>query len=199
MLLRGAALYNKLPALHPFQWLPEAHQKNVLIGAMLLTAVLMAAIFTTNDPLQNPAAPLGIVSLQLAASLAAAQAILAAWGPAAQRWAILNLLIDYPYLLAYATTLGLGCVLIARHLPGPRHIALLGVWLSWGVIGAALLDAVENAALLRLLLGDLREAWVVLAFWCAVPKYVLVLAALAYLGIGGLLGLISAASKRRSR
>lgn len=50
-----------------------------------------------------------------------------------------------------------------------------------------------------LLLGDLREGWVVLALCCAVPKYVLVLFALAYLGIGGLLGVISAASKRCSR
>ena len=108
------------------------------------------------------------------------------------------MVIDYPYLLAYATTLSLGCVLIARHLPGPRNVASLGVWLAWGIIGAALLDAVENAALLHLLLGDRREGWVALAFWCAVPKYLLVLVALAYLGIGGLLGLISAASKRRS-
>ena len=183
----------------PFAWLPGALQKRVLVGSALLTAALMAVNFATNAPLENPVAPMGIVSLQLAGSLAAAQAILAAWGPVAQRWAILNLVIDYPYLLAYATTLGLGCVLIARHLPGPRRVASLGVWLAWGIIGAALLDAVENAALLRLLLGDLREGWVALAFWCAVPKYVLVLAALAYLGIGGLLGLISAASKRRSR
>ena len=183
----------------PFLWLPKTSQRVVFFGLIVLTAVLMAAIFVTNAPLQNPAAPMGIVSLQLAGSLAAAREILASWGPAAQRWAILNLVIDYPYLLAYATTLGLGCVLIARRLQGPSRIAAVGVWVAWGVLGAALLDAVENAALLCLLLGDLREGWVVLAFWCAVPKYVLVLAALAYLGIGGLLELISAASKRRSR
>ena len=183
----------------PFCWLPEASLRVMFFGSMVLTAILMAAIFATNAPLQNPAAPMGIVSLQLAGSQAVAEAILASWGPVAQRWAILNLVIDYPYLLAYATTLGLGCVLIARRLQGPSRIAAVGVWVAWGVLGAALLDAVGNAALLCLLLGDLREGWVVLAFWCAVPKYALVLAALLYLGIGGLLGLISAASKRRSR
>jgi len=45
-------------------------------------------------------------------------------------------------------------------------------------------------ALLRLLLGDLREGWAVLAFWCAVPKYALVLAALAYVGVGGLVSMV---------
>jgi len=153
---------------------------------MVLTVILMAAIHVTNAPLQNPAAPLGMVSLQLAGSLAEAREILASWEPAAERWALLNLGIDFPYLLAYATTLSLGCVMLARRLPYPRCIASLGVWLAWGVIGAALLDAVENVLLMRLLLGDLREAWAVLAFWCAVPKYALVLAALLYLGVGGL-------------
>jgi len=116
--------------MQPFAWLPEALQKRVLVGSALLTAALMAANFATNAPLENPEASMGIVSLQLAGSLAAAQEILASWGSAEQRWAILNLVIDYPYLLAYATTLGLGCVLIARHLPGPRHVASLGVWLA---------------------------------------------------------------------
>jgi hypothetical protein len=182
----GSAPAAKPLSRHPFSWLPDASQRLVLASSVLLTVITMGAIHWTNAPLENPAAPMGIVSLQLAGNMAAAQEILASWGPAEQCWAILNLVIDYPYLLAYATTLGLGCVLIARHLPGPRHVASLGLWLAWGIIGAALLDAVENGALLCLLLGDLRKAWVLLAFWCAVPKYALVLAALAYLVVGGL-------------
>jgi len=179
----------KLPG-SPFSWLPEARQKGVLVGAALLSAVLMAVIFATNAPLQNPAAPLGMVSLQLAGNLAAAREILASWGPAEKSWAVLNLGIDYPYLLAYATTLGLACLLLARQFVSCRCVALSGVLLSWGVMVAMLLDAVENVLLLRLLLGDLRESWAVLAFWCAVPKYALVLAALAYLGVGGLVCLV---------
>ena len=174
----------------PFLWLPEASQRVMFFGSMVLTAILMAAIFATNAPLQNPAAPMGMVSLQLAGSLAAAEAILASWGPAARGWAILNLEIDYPYLLAYATTLGLACLLLARQFVSCRYVARLGVLLSWGVMVAMLLDAVENGLLLRLLLGDLRESWAVLAFWCAVPKYALVLAALAYVGVGGLVSMV---------
>lgn len=179
----------RLPA-HPFTWLPEARQMRALVGATLLTALLMAAIFVTNAPLQNPAAPMGVVSLQLAGSLPAAREILISWGPAEQRWAVLNLLVDYLYLLAYAAALGLGCLQLARQFICCRCIAWLGVWVSWGVVGAAGLDAVENALLLRLLFGDLRESWAVLAFWCAVPKFALVLAALAYLSVGGLVCLV---------
>ena len=176
--------------MQPFAWPSGALPKRVLVGAALLTVVLMAAIFATNAPLENPAAPMGIVSLQLAGSLTAAEEILAAWGPAEQRWAIRNLVIDYPYLLAYATALGLACLLLARRFSGQRRMARLGCILSRGVMVAALLDAVENGALLRLLLGDLREVWVALAMWCAVPKYLLVLAALVYLSVGGLVCLI---------
>ena len=184
----------------PFSWLPEAHQKGVLIGAILLTAVLMAAIVMTNAPLQSPAAPMGIVSLQLAGSLPAARAILASWGTGEQGWAKLNLGIDYLYLFAYATTLSLGCMLLARRFLANRCVAILGVGLSWGVVVAALLDTVENGFLLLLLLGNPLEAWAVLAYWCAVPKFALVLAALTYLVIGGLACLVErAVGKRRGR
>lgn len=172
---------------HPFCWLPATSQRVMLAISALLTALTMAVIHWSNAPLQSPEAPLGMVSLQLAGTLPAAQKILAAWGVQGQIPAAFNLGIDCLYLLVYATTLSLGCVMLARSLPGPRGITALGVWLSWGVLVAALLDALENALLISLLLGDLREAWAVLAFWCAVPKFALVLAALGYLGIGGLL------------
>ena len=51
---------------------------------------------------------------------------------------------------------------------------------------AFLLDAAENYFLIRLLLGDRQALWPTLARWCAIPKFGLVLAALAYLAGGGL-------------
>jgi hypothetical protein len=178
--------------LHPFSWLPEASQRGLLIGSILLTAVLMVAIHWSNAPLQTPVAPLGMISLQLAGTLPAAQQILASWGPQGQLSAAFNLGIDYLYMVAYATTLSLACVLLARRCGDCRHVALLGVWLSWGMLAALLLDAVENCLLIRLLLGDLREIWPVLARGCAVPKFALVLATLLYLVGGGLFALTRA-------
>jgi hypothetical protein len=38
--------------------------------------------------------------------------------------------------------------------------------------------------------NDLHVAWAVLIYWCAVPKFVLIMAALVYLCAGGLIRLI---------
>ena len=171
---------------NPFSWLPDERQRTVFLCAALLAMILMAAIHWSNAPLQNPAAPLGMISLQLAGTLPAAKQILDSWGPQGQIWAALNLGIDYLYMVAYAATLSLACVLLARHLHRSRRVALLGVCLSWGILAALFLDAVENLLLIRLLFGDLRELWPVLALWCAVPKFGLVLATLLYLVLGGL-------------
>lgn len=179
-------------ARHPFYWLATPLQKWLLAGSLLLALVLMVAIHLTNAPLQNPTAPLGMVSFQLAGSLAAAETILTAWGAEGQRWARINLWFDYPYLLAYAVSLALGCVVLARQFPAHSWFARLGSGLAWGVVAAALLDAFENVMLFILLSGDLREIWAMLAYWCAVPKFGLVLAALLYLAAGGLALLLRA-------
>lgn len=175
----------------PFSWLPEVGQRRALSAVLLLTAIMMAAIHWSNAPLQNAAAPLGMISLQLAGGLPAAQKILGSWGPPELVMAALNLGIDYLYMVAYATTLSLGCQALARRFSCSRRFALPGVWLSWGMLVALFLDAVENVLLIRLLLGDLRESWATLALWCAVPKFALVFAALLYLIGGGLFALLA--------
>ena len=176
---------------HPFSWLPPAIQGRAFVLALLLTLALMAAILVTNSPLINPTAPSGMVSFQLAGTLSGTGAILASWNRQAQLFAALNLGIDYLYMFAYAVTLGLGCVLLARRFPSRSPLlALLGAGLSWGMLAALLLDAAENYFLIRLILGDQQTLLPVMARWCAIPKFALVLAALAYLVGGGLLALI---------
>lgn len=176
---------------HPFTWLAPAVLSRVFVLALLLTLALFAVILVTNTPLVNPTAPYGMVSFQLTGTLPGAQAILASWDQQTQLFAALNLGIDYLYMVAYAVTLGLGCVLLARRLaPRSPLLALLGIGLSWGVCVALLLDAAENYFLIRLLLGDQQTLWPVMARWCAIPKFALVLTALVYLIGGGLLALI---------
>lgn len=180
------------PLRHPFSWLPAARRKHLLAVSTLLTIALMVAMHVTNAPLENQTAPLGIVSLQLAGSPATARAIITSWGAAGQQWALINLAIDYPYLIAYATTLGLGCLMLAERSAQTGRAARLGVALAWGVVAAACLDAVENALLLALLLCEPSGGWATLACACAVTKYLIVLAALSYLGGGTLLFLARA-------
>jgi hypothetical protein len=97
----------------------------------------------------------------------------------------LSLGLDYLYLVAYASAIALGCVMVARRLSGRgEFLPLVGVVLAWAQFGAALLDCVENYALIRVLLGSQQELWPVVARWCAIPKFLIVALGLVYVGIG---------------
>jgi hypothetical protein len=94
----------------------------------------------------------------------------------------LSLGVDYLFLVSYSITVGLGCVLLARSLSTRSpFLHSIGMILAWGQIGAGLLDALENYALIRILLGSERAYWPVVARWCAIPKFLIVSAGIIYI------------------
>ncbi len=173
--------------LHPFGWLSEVGQRHALV--MLGAATLVATTFLTvmGGPLRSPAAPLGIVSFELAGGAEAAGEILALWTPGLRRIARLHLWLDFGYLLLYPAFLSLACARTAN--ARRRGLGRLGRGLSWGVLAAAPLDAVENLALLAMLEAGPGEAAARLAWACAAAKLALVAAALLYLPLAWLTGL----------
>jgi hypothetical protein len=171
---------------HPFQRFSDAVQKRALPPLIVATLALTALLQVIGRPLQTAAAPLGIVSLELAGTLAAAQAMIASWDSSAQLHAAFSLGLDYLYMPLYAATIALACVrTAATSLRTPQAAAALGILLAWGLGLAALLDAVENAALWQVLQGSAAAAWPGVARWCAIVKFVLVGAGLLYAGTGG--------------
>jgi hypothetical protein len=174
--------------LHPFVWIPPSARLPVFVVLTLLTLAVMAGLMALNRRLKRrKAAKKGIVEFELAGELDRARSILRVWGSAGKVVAGLSLGLDYLYLVLYANAIGLGCVLVGAGL-GPRagFLSAAGSVLAWAQYGAALLDAVENWALIRLLLGKERALWPAVAFWCALPKFAAVIAGLAYVLIGGL-------------
>lgn len=175
----------------PFEWLSEPGQKRAFIAWVVLTLVVMVILQVLGGPLTTDAAPMGIISFELAGELSKAHGMLASWGQEGQVYAGLNLGLDYLFMLAYATAIGLGCVLVSRAwAKKAAFVAWVGAVLSWVLWLAALLDAVENYALIRLLLGSTEEAWPTLARWCAMPKFLLVRAGLVYVLLGAILVMI---------
>jgi hypothetical protein len=59
--------------------------------------------------------------------------------------------------------------------------AEIGVLLAWAVWGAALLDRIENFALVRIINGDVSAAWTITAFVCASIKFLIVILCLLYI------------------
>lgn len=177
---------------HPFQWLSTSQQKLAFAAFLILMSLLAVGMNALSRHLKTDVAPRGIVSFELAGELSLAQRMVDSWGQLGQIRAGISLGLDYLFLFAYSSTIALACVWVARGLPKRVvFLALLGVVLAWAQFGAALLDALENYALIRVLLGSQAKSWPVVARWCAIPKFVIVGIGLAYVVIGGLVVLIA--------
>jgi hypothetical protein len=150
-------------------------QRRAFAILALLTVVVMVARDAIGRPLVTEAAPLGIVSFEFAGDVATATRILEGWGEAGRVRAGLIQGLDYLFLVLYASAIGLGCLLVA---------GAAGPVLAWGQVAAALLDSVENFALIRLLLGSDNAVWPTLAWGCAALKFALVGAGLVTVLVG---------------
>ena len=174
----------------PFDWVYETARLRLLAVLSVLILVLSLWLTVLGQELNTAEAPNGIVTFELAASAERAGAILGSWDNSARTRAMLIQGIDFLYLFVYPAWFSLSIALVATAFG--RLWLSAGSRLSWAVLCAAPLDAVENLALIRQLMQGPSEFSAQLAWWCAVPKFVLVLIALAYLvsaGVGyGLTG-----------
>jgi len=166
----------------PFDWIAVSAQKRVFVIVLIVTLVVGASLQALGSPLKTSAAPAGILSFEFAGTLDMAREIANSWGTKGRVFAGLNLGIDFLFLVSYATCIGLACVLLARSVADRfRLLHSIGMILAWGQIGAGLLDALENYALIRVLLGSALDYWPAVARWCAIPKFLLVALGLIFI------------------
>ena len=133
----------------------------------------------------------GMVPFELNGGQGRADEILAEWGEDGRGAARDQLWIDYGFMLAYGTFLGLAGAAV-RDLcrdRGLRGLSRFGAVATWFGPFAAGFDALENACLL-LTIGGAGAAFPFLATIFAVCKFALLAAAIAYpiAGMAGLLG-----------
>jgi len=170
---------------HPFEWLTPSGQIRAFIFFFILSLLVMVSLQVTGAHLITPVSPSGILSFEFAGELSAARDMVNSWGQTGRVYAGLNLGLDYLFLMVYACAIGLGCVLIARnHSTRTTFLINLGIFIAWAQFGAALLDCVENYALIQVLIGTELAVWPVVARWCAVPKFSIIGAGLLYVIIG---------------
>jgi hypothetical protein len=183
----------------PYQNLPVAVRRRLMVLVSLAAIVIMIVFGWLGAPLTTPAAPLGMVSFQLARTPQQWQAILASWEARTQLIVAFCLGADYLFMPVYALAITLadrwaGQALRQRGWP----LASLGVPLVWGVWLAALLDAVENAGQTALLLGNAHPSLPGFIWIVAVLKYALVFIGLTYAFFGVAAWLVSGANARSS-
>jgi hypothetical protein len=62
--------------------------------------------------------------------------------------------------------------------------------LLWGVFLAAFFDAIENFALIKLFLGDLRQSWSSIAFYFASMKFALLILGVLFIVISWIMKIV---------
>lgn len=157
---------------------PEAAARTFQV-LLLLTLLALAGMQVTGAPLKTGAAPGGIITFELIGTLQGSQGIIESWQGDRMTWAGINMGLDFLFLTLYGVTIALACLMISRQLSN-ELLKKMGVYLAVGVLFAALLDIIENIALIKLLLGSPNAFLPVLAKWMAVPKFMLVLLSLLY-------------------
>lgn len=179
---------------HPLE-LIQTRRLDILITLLILTIFLMVLLSIVGAPLTTPTAPNGIISYELAGSVSKVDEIINSWDHNAQLHAAFSLGFDYLFLVVYSTTIAFACIWAGEQLRSSDWpLAGLGVLLAWGLWLAALLDAVENLALVIMLFGEVVSPWPELARWCAIFKFSLIFIGMVY----ALLGLIAYISGRFS-
>lgn len=144
-----------------------------------LTLALTAVLGLLDLGLRNAVSPQGIVSFEFCGYAGNCEAILAAWGERGRALAMLVQGLDYLYLLAYS---GFGCtalLLLAQRVP--PALQRFTTRLAWFALLAGVADALENAALIRLLMGDTAVETGKLAGHFASAKFAIVGLSLAWM------------------
>lgn len=196
---------------HPLEFVPGEYRKRLFFTLLALTLILFAIFRVLDQPLQTPASPNGIVAFELARSPARAQSIIDVWtgrtviysdggnqnavtaqpgelftyNPIPIIQASFGLGIDYLFMPLYAFTLAFGTLLAAGRHSG--WLKSLGAVAGYGAFAAASFDAVENYALLQILLNKVQSPYPEISFYCASIKFGLLVFGLIYALVGWVL------------
>lgn len=176
-----------------FPFIHAEYQKRAFLFLLIATFLVFSALQIINNQIITDAAPSGIVSYELAYSQENFETIHLSWNEQQFRFATLSLGFDYLFLVLYPITLALGIVMLSNKLGYFK----IGKILSWLVISAGILDAIENYSLVQLLTNQFELHWAHLSFWAASIKFTIVGIGLLYLIAGFGISLATKPSEKR--
>jgi hypothetical protein len=148
----------------------------LILPLFLVVAIAISAI---DLGLRNSTTPQGIVSFELCAFTSSCDLALNHWGAKGQALAMLSLGIDYLFLILYPGLLCIGfLLLLARLPPGMARVTL---WMAWFCPVISVADAIENYALIKIILNESGNGYGLLAGIFAVIKFAFLGVTLAWL------------------
>ncbi len=165
--------------------LSKIYSKNLVILSAVITIMVFFVLRHFDIPLHTSVAPKGIISFEFAKNIDASNQIMNSWGNQAKINAGLSLGIDYLFLLAYSIFFSAICFFIAiKNENRSPLIYKIGMVLSYLLLLAGVFDAIENFALIKLLLGSQAEIYPIIAFYFASGKFTILAVAFIYIIYG---------------
>ncbi|MEA2312436.1 MAG: hypothetical protein QOE28_2404 [Solirubrobacteraceae bacterium] len=154
-------------------WWPAA-LVTVVFGAAMVPALVTASSHGAS-----------VLSFEFAATSQRAHSIVSGWGHAGRMAARWQLVLDYGFIVGYATTLAVACSRRSKQLfaRGSWPAAAVGTQLAWAAVLAGLADCVQNAALWLELDGRVVQPWPGVAFGCALVIAIAIVPACAFLAV----------------
>ncbi len=155
----------------------------VLLMMFLLAGVMLMRYL--DGFLITGASPDGIVSFELAKKLPVSVKMIDSWDSTAQIAVGMSMGFDFLFLLVYASFLSLLIFWVNKKIMFRNNA--LNQWIIRAPFIAASFDIIENIALIKLLLGDLKPEWSSIAYFAAMIKFGILLLVLVYILIGSML------------
>ncbi|HEX2804696.1 MAG TPA: hypothetical protein VHN80_00830 [Kineosporiaceae bacterium] len=136
-------------------WARSPQGRRRLLRAALAGNAVLTALMAPSEITLRRRGGQGIVAFELAGTPDRATALLAKWGPHGRAAARRQLYLDYPYMLTYGL-IGVLLTAAAEDRSRRRHPpTTIGALVAWAQIAAVASDAIENAALLGILRGQI--------------------------------------------
>ena len=150
--------------------------KQVFVMSSVCTIMWMILMGSAIKPLNSKQ----IVSFELAKTTETATKIIKEWE---ENELIQNarksIYLDFVFLILYSLSIGIGCIVLSAFTQN-SFLVQVGSWLSKIVPLAGIFDVVENLAMLKTLSGEVTALYVVVAYWFALMKFLIVLLALLF-------------------
>ncbi len=171
----------------PYSSTSAKFRKNLLYWSGAFTLILVVIMRLLDQSLVAPGeeVPDGIVAFEMVKNIHDARIMIDMWGEKGRVVAAFGLGLDYLFLIAYSLFFGVISFEIGRKLKGrSKLLSAPGYVLSWLILLAAVYDAIENFALIRILTGCQYSLWATTAYYFATMKFTIVIITVVYIVLG---------------
>jgi hypothetical protein len=131
-------------------------------------------------------APNGIVSFELAKDISKSESIINSWDEKAKMAAGVSLGFDFLFLLVYSLFIAVVMSRLNNSLWKDKYVYTIGKLLIVAIFIAALFDSIENIALIKIILGDSKQIWSLIAYYFASLKFIIILICIVYIILSSL-------------